>query len=174
MYKIRIIYFIFNRSNNQLEKKYIMDAINRKILIELQRNSNLKIKEIANKVGLSVTPVYERIKKMEMDGIISKYCAVLNYEKLGKKIIVLINITIKEHTQVKRNEFVERLNTLNLISEIYHTSGAYDFMLKIRISSIEEYKNFLVNELSTLPNINDIESQIVLEEIKFTSDIHLD
>ena len=111
---------------------------------------------------------------MEMDGIISKYCAVLNYEKLGKKIIVLINITIKEHTQVKRNEFVERLNTLNLISEIYHTSGAYDFMLKIRISSIEEYKNFLVNELSTLPNINDIESQIVLEEIKFTSDIHLD
>jgi len=150
-----------------------MDSINRKILTELQKNSNLKIKEIADKVGLSVTPVYERIKKMENEGIISKYCAVLNYEKLGKIITVLINITIKEHTQFKRNEFVDRLNLLKQISEIYHTSGAYDFMLKIRVSSIEEYKNFLVNELSTLPNINDIESQIVLEEVKFTSEIYL-
>ena len=151
-----------------------MDSADKKILKYLQQNSNFSIKEIANNVGLTITPVYERIRKLEKEGVIKNYSAILDPIKLGVKITIIVNITIKEHNHVKRNEFVKSILSFDEICELYHTSGAYDFMAKIRMSSVEEYKNFLIKQLSSIPNINDIESQIVLEEMKFTTEIILD
>lgn len=151
-----------------------MDSSDKKILKYLQQNSNFSIKEIASNVGLSITPVYERIRKLEKEGFIKNYSAILDPVKLGLKITIIVNITIKEHNHAKRNEFVKSILSFDEICELYHTSGAYDFMVKIRMSSIEEYKDFLITKLSSIPNINDIESQIVLEEMKFTTEIILD
>ena len=86
-----------------------MDSADKKILKYLQQNSNFSIKEIANNVGLTITPVYERIRKLEKEGVIKNYSAILDPIKLGVKITIIVNITIKEHNHVKRNEFVKSI-----------------------------------------------------------------
>ncbi|MCB0402840.1 MAG: Lrp/AsnC family transcriptional regulator, partial [Flavobacteriales bacterium] len=123
-------------------------------------------KEMADKLSLSQTPIYERIKKLEKLGIIKEYVAILNGEILGKGFIVFMNITIKDHSHSKRQEFINKLSSLKELSELYHTSGAFDFLAKVRFANVKEYRDFLVNEIATVDNISDIDSQIVLEEIK--------
>ena len=150
-----------------------MDEIDIKILEFIQDDAKQSAKEMAAKLSLTTTPVYERIKKLENLGIIRQYVALLNADVLGKNLLVFMNITIKDHHTNQRNEFVERLSKIPSVSELYHTSGTFDFLAKVRFSNIKEYRNFLVNEVSTIPNISDIDSQIVLEEIKYATKILL-
>jgi len=143
-----------------------MDKIDLRILSILEKNSNTPIKIISNKLNLSVTPIYERIKKLEKKKIIKKYVALIDYQKLDVSIKVLINITIKNHDQEMRNLFVENIMKLDQINELHHTSGSFDFVAIAMFFSIIEYKDFLISKLSSIPNIQDIESQIVLETHK--------
>lgn len=148
-----------------------MDAIDKKILEILQSDAMKTAKEMAEELSLTATPIYERIRKLENSGIIKQYVALLDPEMMGQNIVVFMNITIKEHQAAKRNEFVEELMKLPAVAEFYHTSGAYDFLVKVRFNTIKEYKDFLVNEVASIPNISDIDSQIVLEEIKYSTKI---
>lgn len=148
-----------------------MDAIDVKILDFLQRNAKLTAKELADKLSLTPTPIYERIKKLEKSGIIKRYVAIVDAEKIGKSISVFLNIVIKDHYKEKRAKLVEELKNLNSITELYFTSGSYDILAKVRFASISEYKSFLMDELSTFQNIADIDSQIVLEEVKYSTRI---
>lgn len=150
-----------------------MDALDIKILEILQKDAMKTAKEMASQLSLTTTPIYERIKKLENSGIIRKYVALLDADLLGRNIIVFMNITIKDHHTAMRNEFVEQLGKMSAVAELYHTSGTYDFLAKVRFSSIQEYRDFLVNEVSSIANISDIDSQIVLEEIKHTTMINL-
>lgn len=150
-----------------------MDAIDIKILDMLQTDSSKSVKEMADELGLTKTPVYERIKKLEKAGFIEKYVALLNTELLNKSIVVFMNITIKDHHKEARDTFVENMQKLDTITEFYHTSGSFDFLAKGRFSSIKDYKNFLVNEVASIRNISDIDSQIVLEEVKYSTKITL-
>ena len=148
-----------------------MDSIDKKILEILQTVAMKTAKEMAEELALTATPIYERIRKLENSGIIKKYVALLDPEMMGQNIVVFMNITIKEHQAAKRNEFVEEMMKLSAVAEFYHTSGAYDFLVKVRFNTIKEYKDFLVNEVASIPNISDIDSQIVLEEIKYSTQI---
>lgn len=148
-----------------------MDTIDKKILEILQSDAMKTAKEMAEELSLTATPIYERIRKLENSGIIKQYVALLDPEMMGQNIVVFMNITIKEHQAAKRNEFVEELMKLPAVAEFYHTSGAYDFLVKVRFNTIKEYKDFLVNEVASIPNISDIDSQIVLEEIKYSTKI---
>jgi len=148
-----------------------MDAIDRKILEILQTDSMKTAKEMASELSLTTTPIYERLKKLESAGFIKNYVALLNADLLGKNIVVFINMNIKDHQTEKREEFVQHMETLPAITEFYHTSGSFDFLAKVRFSSIKEYRDFLVNEVATISNIGDIDSQIVLEEIKYSTRI---
>ena len=143
-----------------------MDNFDKKILDFLQKNAKLTAKEIANKISLSQTPIYERVKKLEKLGIIKNYVAILDSEKLGKSFIVYMNITIKDHSNAPRQKFIDSISSLKDVTELYHTSGSFDFLAKVRFASVKEYRDFLVNEIATVDNISDIDSQIVLEEIK--------
>ena len=143
-----------------------MDNYDKKILDFLQKNAKLTAKEMADKISLSQTPVYERIKKLEKSGIIKAYVAILDAEVLGKGFIVFMNITIKEHSHEQRDKFIKAISQLKDVSELYYTSGTFDFIAKVRFASVKEYRDFLVNEIATVDNISDIDSQIVLEEIK--------
>lgn len=151
-----------------------MDAIDLKILDFLQDDAKLTAKEMAARLSLTPTPIYERVKKMEKSGVIKSYVAVLDPEKLNIGLTVFLNITIKEHQKVFREKFLEDIKKLSDVVELYHTSGVYDFLAKVRFSSINEYKNFLVNKLAAIENIGDIESQIVLDEIITSSRVKLD
>ena len=148
-----------------------MDAIDKKILEFLQDNAMLTAKEMAQKLSLTTTPIYERIKKLQKSGIIKKYVALLDADLMGKSILVFMNITIKDHHSNKRNEFVNQMVQLEEVSEFYHTSGSFDFLAKVRFRNIKEFRNFLVNNVASIHNISDIESQIVLEEVKYSTKI---
>lgn len=143
-----------------------MDNYDKKILDFLQKNAKLTAKEIANKISLSQTPIYERVKKLEKLGIIKDYVAILDSEKLGKSFIVYMNITIKDHSHAPRQKFIDSISSLKDVTELYHTSGSFDFLAKVRFANVKEYRDFLVNEIAIVDNISDIDSQIVLEEIK--------
>lgn len=143
-----------------------MDNFDKKILEFLQQNAKLTAKEMADKISLSQTPVYERIKKLEKKGVIKAYVAILDAEVLGKGFIVFMNITIKDHSHDARQKFIDAISKLKDVTELYYTSGSFDFKAKVRFANVKEYRDFLVNEIATVENISDIDSQIVLEEIK--------
>ncbi len=151
-----------------------MDPIDLKILDMLQANSRRTAKEMAMELSLTSTPVYERIKKLEKAGYIKQYVALLNTDLLNKQIIVFMNITIKDHHKEARDEFVQSMEALDQVSEFYHTSGSFDFLAKVRFANIKDYRDFLVNQVAAIRNISDIDSQIVLEEIKYSTKVALD
>lgn len=139
----------------------------------LQTNSGRTAKEMATELSLTTTPVYERIKKLEKAGYIKQYVALLNTDMLNKNIIVFMNITIKDHHKEARDNFLKSMEALDEVSEFYHTSGSFDFLAKVRFASIKEYRDFLVNKVTAIRNISDIDSQIVLEEIKYSTKVAL-
>ncbi len=148
-----------------------MDIIDQRILEILQTDSMKTAKEMASELSLTTTPIYERIKKLEAAGFVKQYVALLDADLLGKNIIVFMNITIKDHHLEDRKKFVDQMESLPAVVEFYHTSGNFDFLVKVRFASIKEYRDFLVNEVASIHNIGDIDSQIVLEEIKYSTKI---
>tara|TARA_R110002050_G_scaffold141251_2_gene266330 strand:- start:36182 stop:36634 length:453 start_codon:yes stop_codon:yes gene_type:complete len=150
-----------------------MDNVDIKILEFLQNDAKLTAKEMAAKLNLTPTPIYERIKKMERLGIIKSYVAILDAEKVKKGLTVFLNISIKEHQFEPRQKFLDQIKSLPEVIELYHTSGSHDFLAKVRFSNVKEYRNFLVNEVTALQNVGDIDSQIVLEGIKENTAIPL-
>jgi len=143
-----------------------LDGTDLKLLRILQNNSNITTKELANKVNLSSTPVFERIKKLEKGGFIKKYVAVLNAESLGKSLIVFCNITLKEHTKEIGNQFVSDIKSLKEVTECYNVSGDYDFLLKVVVEDMKGYQNFVLNDLGAIKNIGSAHSTFVMGEIK--------
>lgn len=148
-----------------------LDKIDLKILKLLQKRSNLTTKELSNKVNLSVTPVFERVKKLEKLGYIKKYVAVLDAEKLDKGLMVFCNITLKEHTREIGNQFVKDILSLKEVTECYNTSGDYDFLLKVMVKDMKHYQNFVLNHLGSVKNIGSAHSTFVMGEIKNTYEI---
>jgi len=139
----------------------------------LQTNSSRTAKEMATELSLTTTPVYERVKKLEKAGYIKQYVALLNTDLLNKNIIVFMNMTIKDHHKEARDKFVKCMEELEEVSEFYYTSGSFDFLAKVRFATVQDYRDFLVNKVAAIRNINDIDSQIVLEEIKHTTKVAL-
>jgi DNA-binding Lrp family transcriptional regulator len=150
-----------------------MDSTDKTILNILQENALMTAKELAEKLSITSSPIYGRIRKLQDAGIIKQYVALLDANLLNKSIIVFMNITIKDHHSDKRNEFVAQMEKLEAVMEFYHTSGSFDFLAKVRFSDIKSFRDFLVNDVASIYNISDIESQIVLEEIKYSTKIIL-
>lgn len=150
-----------------------MDQIDIQILDLLQKDAKITAKELSSRLSLSVTPIYERIRKLEKQGIIKNYVAILDPDLVNKSLVVFLNLTIKEHHIEARKKLLIQLTELDEITELYHTSGTYDFVAKVRFASIREYKEFLVNTVASIENIADIESHIVLEEIKYSTRLNL-
>lgn len=152
---------------------FYLDEVDIKILNLLQNDAKLTAKDLGDQIALSQTPVYERIKKLERQGVIRKYVALLEADALNKSLIVFMNITIREHGNGSRDAMVRQLIDLPEISELYHTSGQYDFMAKLRVSTIADYRTFLVDKMANIDNVKDINGQIVLEEVKHTTSLDL-
>ena len=143
-----------------------LDAIDWKLLEILQENGKITTKEIAKLVNLSPTPVYERIKRLEKDGFIKKYVALVEADKVGKSLTVFCNVTLKEHTREIGNQFVKDIIALHEVSECYNISGDYDFMLKIMVRDMKHYQEFVINDLGAINNIGSAHSTFVMGVIK--------
>ncbi len=143
-----------------------LDRIDFKLLELLQRNGKLTTKEIAQKVNLSSTPVYERIKRLEREGIIKKYVALVESEKVGKGLTVFCDIILKEHNKEIGHKFVQEIMSLKYVCECYNISGDYDFRLKVVVSNMKHYQDFLLNDLGSVKNIGSTQSTFVMGVIK--------
>lgn len=146
-----------------------IDATDLAILNQLQNNSNINIKELASKINLTPTPVYERIKRLERDGYIMKYVALLDKQKLKKGMTVFCNVRLKEHAKNVGANFVKDIVALPEIIECYNIAGDYDFMLKILVEDMSSYQDFVMNKLSTIENIGNTQSVFVMGEIKHST-----
>jgi len=143
-----------------------LDTTDIRILQLLQHDARLTNKEIADKLGKSVTPVYERIRRMEEEGYIARYVAILNKDLIGKHLAAYTTVQLKEHSQSALRGFEKEVIRFPEVMECYQLTGQFDFLLKIAIRDMKEYNDFLMNRLSTLSNIGAVQTFFVLSEGK--------
>ncbi|RBP34144.1 Lrp/AsnC family leucine-responsive transcriptional regulator/Lrp/AsnC family transcriptional regulator [Oceanihabitans sediminis] len=152
---------------------YSLDKIDRQILTLLQQNSNRTTKSIATELGMTTTPIFERIKKLEKEGYINKYVAVLNNKKIGLKQTVFIGITLQGHTRSFLEKFVTQINSFPEVIECHRVSGNFDYLLKLVVEDIEAYETFIISKLTLLPYLGNVQSLIALSTSKETNEIDL-
>jgi DNA-binding Lrp family transcriptional regulator len=138
------------------------------ILKLLQQNARITVKEISDKVHLSTTPVYERIKRMEETGVIKQYATLVDHAKVKKGLMVICYVSIKQHNKTSGAKFIKAIHEMDEVIECYNISGEFDFMLKVIIENMDAYYDFHVNKLSEVDNIGNVQSTFVMGIIKQT------
>ena len=146
-----------------------MDAIDKKLLLLLQADTKKTTKELSLKLNLSVTAVYERIKKLEREGIIDKYVVLLNRNKINKGFVVFCHLKLLQHTKELKNQFEKEVVKMEEVLECFHVSGDYDYILKICVKNMEEYREFMVTKLTNLQHIGSTHSTFMIGEVKNTT-----
>ena len=150
-----------------------LDNTDKRILSILQKDSNRTTKSIAEALGMTTSPVFERIKKLEREGYIKKYAAILDNKKIGLKLTVFIGITLQGHTRSYLEKFVKSINTFPEVMECHRVSGNYDYLLKLVVADIEAYESFIISKLTLLPYLGNVQSLISLSTGKETNEIDL-
>ena len=143
-----------------------MDKTDIQILKILQENGRITIKELARKVHLSPTPVFDRVRRLESSGIIERYTAVLNADKLGRGFIVFCSVKLRRMGKEIANDFVARIKDIPEVAECYNISGEFDYLLKIYAPGMLYYNEFCINVLGTIESLGSIQSSFVMNPIK--------
>lgn len=151
----------------------VLDNIDLQILRALQENARLSTKELAAQVHLSTTPVFERMKRLEREGFILKYAAVLDAGKLGRGFTVFCSVKLKQMTRSVARNFISVIKDIPQVIECYNISGEYDYLLKIQASDMKYYNEFIINVLGNIDSIGSILSSFVMDEIKNTHALYL-
>lgn len=138
------------------------------ILKLLQDNARITVKEISDKVHLSTTPVYERIKWMEETGVIKQYTTLIDPSKVKKGLMVICYISLKHHSKTAGTKFINAIKDMDEVIECYNISGEFDFILKIITENMDTYYDFHVNRLGEIENIGNVQSVFVMGVIKQT------
>ncbi len=145
-----------------------LDEKDRAILRLLQENAKMTVREIAATVHLSTTPVHERIKRMEDEGVILQYATLVNHARIKKGLMAICYITLKEHNKKSGARFIKTIQEFPEVIEFYIISGAFDFMLKVVAEAMDDYYDFHVNKLGQVENIGQVQSTFVMGVIKQT------
>ena len=150
-----------------------LDEIDLQILRTLQKNAKLTTKELAEKVNLTPTPVFERQRRLERKGYIRKYVAILDAERLNQGLLVFCKVKLKHINHEIADQFTHRIQRIPELTECYNTSGQYDYLLKVRASDMKQYQEFVLNKLGTIESVGSIESTFVMSEIKQSYGLNL-
>jgi Lrp/AsnC family leucine-responsive transcriptional regulator len=151
----------------------LFDTIDIKLLELLQKDSKQTNKALATILNLSVTAVYERIKKLENNGVINKYVALVKKEKVDKSFVAFCHIKLVQHSQDYVVKFEREVTNLPEVLECYHISGDYDFLLKVYVKDMEAFREFLVNRLTKINHIGSTHSMFMINEVKHTTAIKI-
>lgn len=151
----------------------ILDEIDKKIVYFLQQDCKQTTKELSHKLCLSVTAIYERIKKLENAGVISKYVAILDRSLVDKNFLVLCHIKLVQHKKEFVTQFEKEVMTLDEVTECFHVSGDYDYILKICVKDMDDYRNFMLSKLTALQHIASTHSSFAICEVKNTNELIL-
>ncbi len=150
-----------------------LDKTDLQLLRLLQEDCRLTTKELAAKVNLSSTPVYDRVKRLEREGYIKKYVAILDYEKLNRGFAVFCNVKLKQLSATISNDFISSIQEIPEVIECYNISGEYDYLLKVQVPDMKRYQHFLLHILGKLESIGGIHSIFIMDNIKQAYDAHI-
>lgn len=143
-----------------------LDYIDREILKILQKDSKTVAKSIAEELGLTKTPVYERIKRLEQEGFIKKYVAILNKEKIEQSITVFSFVSLETQKGAMMDDFFKQVKNYPEVTECFVVGGEFDFLLKVVVKNLDAYYNFAKFKIASLPSIGGVKSAFVLNEVK--------
>lgn len=150
-----------------------LDTIDKKLINLLQVDSKQTTKQLSLQLNLSVTAIYERIKKLEKEKIIKKYVAIINKNKIEKSFLVFCHIKLIQHSKEYVTTFEREVLKLEEVSECFHVSGDYDYILKIYVKDMDSYRDFMVTKLTAIKYIGSTHSTFAIEEVKNTTLIKL-
>ena len=151
----------------------VLDEIDIQLLKTLQKNAKLTTKELAEAVHLTPTPVFERQKRLERQGYIKRYIAVLDPELMGQGLLVFCKVKLKQINHELAEAFARRIQRTPEVTECYNTSGSFDYLLKVRTADMKRYQEFILNKLGNIENLASIESIFVMDEVKQSYGINL-
>ena len=172
--RIKLLTIGFEKPANRMRLHMdTLDKVDLQILRTLQGNARLTTKELASRVSLSSTPVFERLKRLENNGYIKKYIAVLDAEKLNQGFIVFCNVKMNRLSREIAQDFTEIIRNIPEVTECYNISGSFDYLLKIHSPNMKYYQEFVLNVLGTIENLGSLESTFVMDEIKHEYGIHI-
>jgi DNA-binding Lrp family transcriptional regulator len=143
-----------------------IDAIDKRIIELLQKDGKITIKEIANELKMTNTPIFERIKRLEKEGFIIGYTAIVNPAMMGFKLVAFCSVTLESHHKEYIAQFVKDVKELPEVVECYHIAGMLDYLLKIYVKDMVDYQNFITLKLASFKNIGRVQSSFILTEIK--------
>ncbi len=154
------------QTEKDTDSHYKLDSKDIAILKILQQNAKATNTEIAQKVHLSTSPTFDRIKRMEQQGIIKQYVTLVNNSKVNRGLMVICYVSLKEHNKNAGTKFIKSILEMPEVIECYSISGEFDFMLKVVGENMERYYDFHVNKLSQADNVGHIQSVFVMGTIK--------
>lgn len=151
-----------------------LDKIDYQIIDMLQQDGRMTIRDMAHQLNLSTTPIFNRIKKMEQDGVIEKYIAQINPKKVDKGLFAFVHLSINEHSKEAVDAIVEQVTGFKEVMECHYVTGGADFVLKVLVKNMEEYNAFVTEKLFTVKSIGKIDSLLSLSMPKHSNRIPLD
>ena len=146
-----------------------LDTTDKNLLKLLQQDCKRTTKALSNELGLSVTAVYERIKKLEKHKVIDRYVALVNKEAIGRNFIAFCHVKLVQHSQDYVMKFEREVAKLQEVLECYHMSGDYDYILKVLVRDMKEFREFMVAKLTKIDHIGSTHSMFVINEVKYTT-----
>jgi len=150
-----------------------LDRIDKQLLNYLQEDCKQTNKELSSKLNLSVTAVYERIKKLEREGVIKQHVSLLNKEKVNRGFLVFCQIKLVQHAKEYLTKFEKEVKQLDEVLECFHVSGDYDYLLKVVVKDMPHFRSFMVTKLTTLKHIGSTHTSFTISEVKNTTAIPL-
>lgn len=146
-----------------------LDTTDKNLLKLLQQDCKRTTKALSNELGLSVTAVYERIKKLEKHKVIDRYVALVNKEAIDRNFIAFCHVKLVQHSQDYVMKFEREVAKLQEVLECYHMSGDYDYILKVLVRDMSEFREFMVAKLTKIDHIGSTHSMFVINEVKYTT-----
>ncbi|WP_226634010.1 Lrp/AsnC family transcriptional regulator [Novosphingobium profundi] len=148
-----------------------LDAYERKILRELQRDASQTTAQIAEKVGLSASPCWRRIDRLEREGVIVRRVAIIDREKVGLNAHVFVQVKLNAHGRANLDEFAAQIRDFPEVLDCYVMMGSIDFMIRVVAEDIMAYERFFFGKLSQLPGVQEVNSIVALSQIKSTTEL---
>lgn len=143
-----------------------MDALDRKLLALLREDGKMTIAQLADRVNRSTTPVHERVKKLERDGVILGYSANIDPKKIGLGLTAFCEVSLQSHKLNKLEAFEAEIIALDEVVECHHIAGSFDYLLKIQTANISTYQEFLSSKLAAVPHIAKLQSAFGMKKVK--------
>lgn len=150
-----------------------LDKTDRKLLLLLQEDCKKTTKAYALQLNLSTTAVYERIRKLEREGVISNYVALVDKKKVNRNFVVLCHVKLLQHTKDNILRFEKQVQQLKEVSDCHHISGDYDYLLTINVKGMEAYREFMVHKLTAIDQIGSTQSSFVINSVKTSTAVHI-